>query len=144
MKLSHRIAIALPMLFLVLPASGHETGAVHDHGVNGLLLLAVLVSGMAAVLRARHKSAISPRPSCMTALRHGSWLFSRRPFEPPAIDPSSLGDVYQHPDSSSRISCSSSAPSRSELSSRTRRSSPTFSRPPRCRADSSFVRSKPV
>ena len=100
MKLSHRIVIALPMLFLVLPASGHETGAVHDHGVSGLLLLAVLVSGMAAVLRAGHKPARSPRPS--------------------------------------------SAPSRSKPSSRTRRSSPTFSRPPRCQAKSSFVRSKPV
>ena len=51
MKRSRRIAIALPMLLLALPASGHDTGVVHDHGVGYLLLLAMLVAGIAAALR---------------------------------------------------------------------------------------------
>ena len=51
MKLSHRIAIALPMLLLALPASGHDTGALHDHGIGYLLLLAGLAAGAAVMLR---------------------------------------------------------------------------------------------
>lgn len=51
MKLSHRIAIALPTLLFALPAFGHDTGTVHDHGIGYLLLLAMLVAGAAAVLR---------------------------------------------------------------------------------------------
>ena len=48
MKLSRRIAATLPMLLLSLPAFGHDTGAVHDHGVGCFLLLAGLAMGMAA------------------------------------------------------------------------------------------------
>lgn len=51
MKLSHRIATALPALLFALPASGHDTGAVHDHGTGYLLMLAILVTGVAAMLR---------------------------------------------------------------------------------------------
>lgn len=51
MKLSHRIAIALPALLFALPAFGHDTGTVHDHGIGYLLLLAILVAGAAAMLR---------------------------------------------------------------------------------------------
>ena len=51
MQLSRRIAIALPMLLLALPASGHDTGTVHDHGLGYFLLLAGLVAGIAAALR---------------------------------------------------------------------------------------------
>ena len=51
MKLSHRIATALPMLLFTLPAFGHNTGAVHDHGIGYLLLLGVRVAGIAATLR---------------------------------------------------------------------------------------------
>lgn len=51
MKLSHRITIALPALLFALPASGHDTGAVHDHGIGYLLLLGVLVAGIVTMLR---------------------------------------------------------------------------------------------
>ena len=51
MKLSHRIAPALPMLLFALPASGHDTGAIHDHGIGYLLLLTGLAVGIAAMLR---------------------------------------------------------------------------------------------
>ena len=51
MKLSRRIATALPMLLFALPASGHDTGAIHDHGIGYLLLLAGLAVGIAAMLR---------------------------------------------------------------------------------------------
>ena len=51
MKLARRIAITLPALFLSLPASGHDTGAIHDHGIGHLLLLAVLVAGVVGRLR---------------------------------------------------------------------------------------------
>lgn len=51
MKLSHRIAIALPALLLVLPAFGHDAGTVHDHGLGYLLLSGVLAAGIAAMLR---------------------------------------------------------------------------------------------
>lgn len=52
MKPSRRIATALPMLLLALPASGHDAGAVHDHGIGYFLLLVALVAG-AAALRGR-------------------------------------------------------------------------------------------
>ena len=51
MKLIHRTVIALSTLLFALPASGHGTGTVHDHGVGYLLLLAVLLAGIAAVQR---------------------------------------------------------------------------------------------
>lgn len=51
MKHSHRIAAALPALLFTLPAFGHNTGAVHDHGVGHLLMLGMLVTGIAAMLR---------------------------------------------------------------------------------------------
>ena len=51
MKFLRRIATALPMLLLALPASGHDTGTVHDHGLGYFLLLAGLVMGIAATLR---------------------------------------------------------------------------------------------
>ncbi len=48
MKLIHRTAIPLSALLFALPASGHDTGIVHDHGIGYLLLLAMLVAGIAA------------------------------------------------------------------------------------------------
>ncbi len=51
MKLSRRIATILPMLFFALPASGHDAGAAHGHGVGSLLLLTGLAVGIAAMLR---------------------------------------------------------------------------------------------
>lgn len=51
MKLSHRIATTLPSLFFALPAFGHNTGAVHDHGIGYLLALAVLIVGIVTWLR---------------------------------------------------------------------------------------------
>ena len=51
MKLLHRITTALPVLLFTLPAFGHNTGAIHDHGFGYLLLLAGLVMGIAAMLR---------------------------------------------------------------------------------------------
>lgn len=49
MKLSRQITIILPALLFTLPAFAHSTGTVHDHGINYLLLLAALVTGMAAM-----------------------------------------------------------------------------------------------
>ena len=51
MKFLSRTASVLPVLFLALPASGHEAGTVHDLGVSYFLLLAVLGSGIATMLR---------------------------------------------------------------------------------------------
>ncbi len=51
MKLIHRTVIPLSALLFALPASGHGTGTVHDHGVGYLLLLAGLALGIAATLR---------------------------------------------------------------------------------------------
>ena len=51
MKLIHRIVIPSSALLFALPASGHDTGAVHDHGITYLLLLAGLVIGITAALR---------------------------------------------------------------------------------------------
>lgn len=48
MKLSHRIAIALPTLLFALPAFGHDTGSIHDHGIGYLLVLVILIAGIAA------------------------------------------------------------------------------------------------
>lgn len=50
-KLIHRTVIPLSALLFALPASGHDTGTVHDHGIGYLLLLAMLVVGTAALLR---------------------------------------------------------------------------------------------
>ena len=53
MKLIHRTVIPLSALLFALPAFGHDTGTVHDHGIGYLLLLlAALVAG-AAALRGR-------------------------------------------------------------------------------------------
>lgn len=51
-KRIHRTVIPLSALLFALPASGHDTGTVHDHGIGYLLLLVALVAG-AAVLRGR-------------------------------------------------------------------------------------------
>ena len=51
MKLIHRTVIPLSTLLFALPASGHDTGIVHDHGIGYLLLLVVLVAGTAVLLR---------------------------------------------------------------------------------------------
>jgi len=50
-KLIHRTVIPLSALLFALPASGHDTGTVHDHGIGYLLLLVALVAGAAALLR---------------------------------------------------------------------------------------------
>ena len=51
MKLIYRTVIPLSALLFALPASGHDTGTVHDHGIGYLLLLVALVVGTAALLR---------------------------------------------------------------------------------------------
>ena len=50
-KLIHRTVIPLSALLFALPASGHDTGTVHDHGIGYLLLLVALVAGATALLR---------------------------------------------------------------------------------------------
>ena len=52
MKLSSRLAIALPALLFTLSASGHDTaGIIPDHGIGYFLPLAALTVGIAAILR---------------------------------------------------------------------------------------------
>ena len=51
MRFIHRAVISLSALLFALPASGHDTGTFHDHGIGYLLLLVALVAGVAAMLR---------------------------------------------------------------------------------------------
>ncbi len=74
MRLFNRITSVLFALSAALPAYGHDTGGVHDHGLGWLLLLMAVIPGIAAFLRADFSRGrmSPPNESVQLGIRHSA------------------------------------------------------------------------